>query len=270
MKQIDNYYDGRAVAPQLTMRCPHCESRSVTKYQASLKYQKAYRCQTCQQTFQKPSHKIIGWTVGILIVLGLSPWWINRVLQTIIARPDNGASVDAIVVLGRGPKYVENRTTAAVQLWNEGRASQVFISGVTDAPVILKLAQDMGVPATNITGEACSRSTWENAFYTEMFMPPVDSSSAKPKILLVTDDLHIARATLVYRSFGFEVLPYPVDTKFSMWRQHIFREFFVLLYYIARGWLLPPTAEAYQLAQTESESRIPDWQCDPTTIDPDN
>ncbi|MEM1252189.1 MAG: ElyC/SanA/YdcF family protein [Cyanobacteria bacterium P01_H01_bin.21] len=252
------------------MCCPHCESRSVTKHRASSKSRRTYLCQTCQNTFQKPANKAIWWAVGTLLVLGLSPWWLNRALQTIIARPNTSDSADAIVVLGRGPRYVENRTEAAVELWENGRAPQVFISGVTDAPVILKLAKDMGVPATHITGEACSRSTWENAFYTEMFMPPIESSSDKPKILLVTDDLHIARATLVYRSFGYEVLPHPVEVKFSMWRRHVFREFFVLLYYVARGWLLPPTAEDYRLAQIESESRIPDWQCDPATITTDN
>ena len=210
------------------------------------------------------------WVFGILLVLGLSPWWLNRALQLIIARPNTSDSADAIVVLGRGPKYAENRTAATVQLWESGRAPQVFVSGVTDAPVILKRAKEMGVPTTDITGEACSRSTWENAFYTEMFMPPLESASAKPKILLVTDDLHIARATLVYRSFGFEVLPYPVEAKSAMWRQHIFREFFVLLYYVAKGWVLPPTAEDYRLAQIESESRIPDWQCDPATITADD
>lgn len=226
-----------------------------------LKSRQTYHCQTCQNVWHPPRFKIILWVVSILFMLGLSPWWINKVLQTIIARPDIGETADAIVVLGRGPEYAEYRTETAVELWNADRAPHVFISGITDAPVIIELAKDKGVPAAHISGEACSRSTWENALYTRMLMPSLETSTDKPKVLLVTDDLHIVRATLVYRGFGFEVIPHPVKLKFSMWRQHVFREFFVLLYYIKSGWIPTPTPEQYTSAKAEAESKIPDWNC---------
>ncbi|NEZ62637.1 YdcF family protein [Leptolyngbyaceae cyanobacterium CCMR0082] len=244
------------------MDCPNCTSPSIQKHKAKFKRRHTYHCQTCQNVFHSPANnKFILWIVAVLAPLGLSPWWINKTLQTIIARPDTGESADAIVVLGRGPQYSEYRTTAAVQLWQEERAPLFFVSGVTDAPVIIDLAKDMGIPTASISGEACSRSTWENAFYTEMLMPPIETSADKPKILLVTDDLHIARATMVYRSFGFEVVPYPVKVKSSMWRRHILREFLAKLYYAKSGWLNAPTAEQYQAAQVEAKSRIPDWNC---------
>lgn len=208
------------------------------------------------------NNRILWLAVGALAVLGLSPWWVNKALQVAIARPvPADASADAIVVLGRGPDHTQRRTEAAIELWQDGKAPHVFISGILDAPIMIESAMDRGVPAVSISGESCSRSTWENAFYSEMLMPEQVSSLPQPTILLVTDDLHIARATLIFRSFGFQVIPYPVKADFSMWRQHIFREFFVLIYYAVTGRLQPPTQEDYQLATTDAQSRIPRRQC---------
>lgn len=249
------------------MHCPHCANPSVIKRGAQIKQNRAYRCQTCQQVF-RPSQKrprqrnqILRWIVGTVAILGLSPWWVNKALQIIVARPNPNAAADAIVVLGRGPNQTQTRTDAAIQLWQDGKAPQIFISGILDAPIIIDMANDRGIPPDHISGESCSRSTWENAFYSEMLMPKQLSSSEKPTILLITDDLHIARSTLIFRSFGFEVIPHPVRADFSLWREHILREFFVLAYYAVSGRLQPPTAEEYQLAQNDAQSRIPRRQC---------
>ncbi|MGD1856678.1 MAG: YdcF family protein [Leptolyngbyaceae cyanobacterium] len=205
---------------------------------------------------------VIWGVVGGLAVLGLSPWWLNKGLQATVAQSDRTASADAIVVLGRGPDYTEHRTAAAIKLWRDGKAPHIFISGILDAPVMIEMATDRGIPGDSVSGESCSRSTWENAFYSEMLLTSDQLSSiARPKILLITDDLHIARATLIFRSFGFEVIPYPVKNDFSMWRQHILREFFVLMYYVKSGKLQPPTTEDYEFANTQAKSRIAKRQC---------
>ncbi|NEQ54563.1 MAG: YdcF family protein [Leptolyngbya sp. SIO3F4] len=206
-------------------------------------------------------NNLLRWFASTIVIVGLSPWWVNKALQVIVARPSPDASADAIVVLGRGPENTKYRTDAAIKLWNESKAPHIFISGILDAPVIIEKATSRGIPNTDISGESCSRSTWENAFYSEMLMPASITSTSQPKILLVTDDLHIARATLIFRSFGFEVIPHPVKTDFAMWRQHIFREFFVLLYYAKSGRLQTPTEEDYQWAKTDAKSRIPRRQC---------
>lgn len=241
------------------MHCPRCKSSSPQS--KDLKRGQSYQCPSCKNAVKPKRHRVLQWSIGILAVLGLSPWWVNKALQVAVARPVPEASADAIVVLGRGPTYTRHRTDAAVQLWNEGKAPHIFISGILDAPVIIDLATDQGVPPVNISGESCSRSTWENAFYSEMLMPAQVSAQPKPTILLVTDDLHIARATLIFRSFGFEVIPHPVKADFSLWRRNIFREFFVIGYYAMSGRLQPPTSEDYQNAQTDAQSRIPRRQC---------
>lgn len=205
--------------------------------------------------------KKIGWLAGILVILGLSPWWSNKLLQLAVVRPDRGETADAIVVLGRGQDAVEYRTEAAVKLWQEGRAPIVFISGARDAPIIMDLAREMGMPDTHLHGEGCASSTWDNAFYTEMLMPFDRSLSAKPKIILVTDDIHIARSTFVYRNFGFEVIPYPVELKFPAWRRHVFREFAANLHYVQTDRFDSPTSKDYEHAQLVADSRIEEWQC---------
>ncbi|MEO0866884.1 MAG: YdcF family protein, partial [Cyanobacteria bacterium J06642_11] len=147
--------------------------------------------------------------LGLLIMAGLSPWWVNRTLRLFAERPDTGEPVDAIVVVGRGSDYNESRAEVAVELWKNGRAPHIFMSGANDAPILVDLAKQMGVPEKNVSGEACAATTWENAFYTKRHMPLEKTALYKPKILLVTDDLHTGRANLVYRNLGFEVLSHP-------------------------------------------------------------
>ena len=241
------------------MHCPHCKSRAVHKY-VNPKGRLSYLCQSCQRIFQKSSRKkTLSWIAGLLIFFVLSPGFVNKALQIIIARSSNtDEPVDAIVVLGRGPKSNGDRTLAAAQLWTEGRASTVFMSGMTDAPVMIKLAQDMGVSANKISGERCSQSTWENALFSDILL----KSQGPQKILLVTDDIHIPRAALTFRGFGFEVIPHPVQSSLSIHQiRNIFRESFGLVFYLVSGKLQPPKADAAQLARTEANSKINEWNC---------
>lgn len=249
------------------MHCPNCASPSVIKHGAHMKQSRAYQCQTCQHIFtlqkNRPQkrNRVLRWLAGTVAILSLSPWWVNKSLQVIVARPRPNAAADAIVVLGRGPNQTQARTDEAIKLWQNGQAPHIFISGILDAPIIIDVATDKGIPPIHISGESCSRSTWENAFYSAMLMPKQRLAAEKPTILLITDDLHIARATLIFRSFGFEVIPHPVRADFSLWRDHIFREFFVLAYYAASGRLKPPSPKELHLAQSDAKLRIPKRQC---------
>ena len=241
------------------MRCPKCKHRSVQKHGAQFKFVQSYQCKDCQHIFYPSVRHAIRWLIGILLITGLSPWWINRGLRLLVARPDTGEPVDAIVVVGRGTDYNDRRAEAAVALWKEGRAPHIFMSGANDAPILVNLAKEMGVPDANVSGEACAATTWENAFYTKRHMP-FDRAS-KPKILLVTDGLHTGRTTLLYRNFGFEVVSHPVSLDFPKWRRHIIREFLAIMYYVKTKKLLPPKPADYQRAESVAEKRVVDWQC---------
>ena len=168
------------------MHCPNCKSHTIQKHGAGNTISQAYQRQSCQTIWHLPGFKLMMWATSILLVLGLSPWLLNRLLQTVVVRSDTGETADAIVVLGRGPEYTEYRTDTAVKLWNENRAAHIFVSGITDAPIIIKSAKDRGIPIAHISGEVCSRSTWENALYTGMLIPPPRASSTdKPKFCLL-------------------------------------------------------------------------------------
>ena len=78
--------------------------------------------------------------LGIMLIVGLSPWWVNRVLRLLVTQPDAGKPVDAIVVVGRGNSYNERRAKAAVHLWKDGRAPHLFMSGANDSPILVVLA----------------------------------------------------------------------------------------------------------------------------------
>ncbi|MEM1253747.1 MAG: YdcF family protein [Cyanobacteria bacterium P01_H01_bin.21] len=242
------------------MRCPKCKHRSVQKHGAT-KFLQPYQCQGCQHIFYPSIRRAMKWLLAITLVAGLSPWWVNRGLRLLVTRPDNGEPVDAIVVVGRGRGYNKSRAQAAVNLWQAGRAPQIFMSGANDAPILVDLAQEMGVPDENVVGEACSATTWENAFYTERYLPLDQASADKPRILLVTDGLHTGRTALLYRNFGFEVIPHPVKLDFPQWRKHIIREFLATMLYVKTRRLLPPRPADIQQATERADQRVIDWKC---------
>ncbi|MEA5465515.1 YdcF family protein [Leptothoe sp. PORK10 BA2] len=194
-------------------------------------------------------------------MVGLSPWWVNRLLRLMMTRLDTGQPVDAIVVVGRGNGYNERRAAAAVDLWQAGRAPHIFMSGANDAPILVGLAKEMGVPDANVSGEACAATTWENAFYTKRYMPFDRAAAEKPKILLVTDGLHTGRTSLIYRNFGFEVVSKPVTLDVAQWLVQIRREFLAIMYYIVSKQIFPPKPEKIERASETADQRVVKWQC---------
>ncbi|MEM6251988.1 MAG: YdcF family protein [Cyanobacteria bacterium P01_D01_bin.156] len=179
-------------------------------------------------------------------------------MKLTVTLSNTGDSADAIVILGRGPKKNVDRTLVATELWQAGRAPQVFVSGMTDAPVIIKLGKDMGIPAQHISGERCSQSTWENALFSEILL----STQGIKKILLVTDDAHIARATLTFRGMGFDVVPYPIQSPlFTGQLRSSFRELFGLIFYSMSGKLQKLDPEQDQQERKMAQSKINRWGC---------
>lgn len=239
------------------MRCPYCKSHSVYEHGFKQKGQQPYFCEACQQTFRKRRLKGL-WVGGIIALVGLSPFVLKGALRAMTGSPDDGQPVDAIVVLGRGPEQNGERALMAAQLWDQDRAPQIFVSGMTDAPVMMKLIRDMGVPTEQISGERCSQSTWENGLFSEILL----SSRNIQRILLVTDEPHLARAALVFRGFGFEVVPYPTTTDFSLKQvNQTFRELAGLSAYGLSGKLRAPQTDQLRRAQAEANYKLKDWKC---------
>lgn len=117
---------------------------------------------------------------------------------------DRGEPADAIVILGRGSSMRRDRSDIAADLWRQGRAPFIFVSGIYDAPAMVDYLKSEGLPADAVGGEPCSRTTEENAQYTASILEPMGIR----RIILITDPPHMLRSRLTFQSLGFEVIPH--------------------------------------------------------------
>jgi uncharacterized SAM-binding protein YcdF (DUF218 family)/lysophospholipase L1-like esterase len=162
---------------------------------------------------------------------------------------DSVQQSDAVVVLGAGviEGCVANtnglrRAMLAARLYHDGKAPLVIFAGGTgdDCPVARAMgnvARQLGVPAEAIREETVSRNTYQNGAMTAPLLRAWGISNA----LLVTDRLHMRRASGVFNRLGFEVRPVSVpigeghEDNVDMLRAGV-REFLALGYYRLRGW----------------------------------
>lgn len=244
------------------MHCPYCKSQSVYKGGVKQRGQQPFFCVSCQRSFQKRSIKGISLGVFLTLILSLPLLWF-AVSKDMTNRSDDGKSASVIVVLGRGPSLNAERTIITAQLYKQKRAPRVFVSGMTDAPEMITLLEQMGVPEEQISGERCSQSTWENGLFTKILLSPLKTQ----RILLVTDQTHMKRAVLVFRGFGFNVIPYPVRSRIS-W-EHQLRELGGLIAYQATGKLNSAKSDQVQQVETQAQYKIRTWNCSLGSINKD-
>jgi uncharacterized SAM-binding protein YcdF (DUF218 family) len=104
----------------------------------------------------------------------------------------------------------------AARLYHAGRASQIIASGGTmpwrdatqaEAPAVLDVLTDFGVPRDAVTLESGSATTYENARNTAA----ICRAHGIERIALVTSALHMRRALATFRSTGLSVTPAATD-----------------------------------------------------------
>lgn len=166
--------------------------------------------------------------------------------------PDSAAPVDVIVVLGAGviADCVPNnhglrRVLLAVRHWREQPSSILLFSGGTGtscrvAEAMARVAREVGVPDAQVRLETVSMNTNENAELSTKLIRAWGLS----RVLVVTDRLHMLRATTVFDHLGIT----PNRASVPIYEGHNdnvsmltagMREFFALAYYRARGRLGP-------------------------------
>jgi uncharacterized SAM-binding protein YcdF (DUF218 family) len=152
---------------------------------------------------------------------------------------DPGTPADAIVVLGRGWPLMHDRVNTTAELWQAKRAPKIFASGRKDAPNLIEILEEKGIPQQVLDGENCSLTTDENAVFTAAILQP----QGIRRIILVTDKAHMLRSLLVYRAYGFKVIPHisPVPVHWNPKERGLLkvREYGGIFNYGVRGLFFP-------------------------------
>ncbi|MEO0869944.1 MAG: YdcF family protein [Cyanobacteria bacterium J06642_11] len=179
------------------------------------------------------------WGFPVALFLSLSPLLIGEPLLSAFVPTYQGQTADAVVVLGRGRWLYQDRLAKAAELVQVHAAPRVFVSGSNDALNMAMMLDQLGVEPTKITGENCSKTTEENAEYAAEQLLPLGVKS----IILISDPAHLLRSQLVFKSFGFQVIPYssPLPTGLGLRYRRLIamRESMGLVSYGIMGRYLP-------------------------------
>lgn len=172
---------------------------------------------------------------------------------TLFLSPDIGQSADAIVVLGRGPLAEQERAQAAAELWQAQRASTILTTGRGEAPRLSTKLIQLGIPLEAQLIEPKARTTEENAIRSFELLQSIGAR----RIVLITDQPHMLRSVLTFRSFGFETIPHPVKVPASLPAIEktalALREYVGLISYALIGRFQPRTTSVAMLNQRSKE-----------------
>lgn len=114
----------------------------------------------------------------------------------------------ANLVMGRlNAAAVLSRRYPGVRVVVSGGSGQLSPSSSTEAAAMAKFLVEAGVPEGQITREARSRNTYENAVFSYEEAKPKPSETW----VLVTSAWHMPRAVGCFRRAGWRVIPFPVD-----------------------------------------------------------
>lgn len=187
---------------------------------------------------------VLGWrklaAVGVVLAFGWSLlWslphasdWLNSSLarQTEVVPEESLPVADAIVVLGGAGHYGwlkrdevdpddlrHSRVAAGARAWLAGRAPVVLLTGggprhaPSEADMMAKAIAHLGVPRSALILEERSHSTRENARFTAELARQLDIGC----VLLVTSEVHMPRASLLFAETGLQVFEAPVPVPYS-------------------------------------------------------
>lgn len=191
--------------------------------------------------------------IVIICILFLIPIITYLYVYTYIALnvyKDNKVKSDAIVVLGaqsyRGNVYnacLIGRVSHAVDLYKQGYAKKIIVSGGTDkydhtneAQTMYNLAIKQGVKSTDIIKEDKATSTYENLLFTNDILKENNMKS----LIIVTEPFHSPRANLVANKLNIShtispATDSPCWTKWKFISRFIYREPVAIVDYFILG-----------------------------------
>jgi uncharacterized SAM-binding protein YcdF (DUF218 family) len=163
-------------------------------------------------------------------------------------RRHDPAPADVAIVLGAAVWGAEPspvfaaRIDHAVALYHQGRVRWLVLTGGvgsgegrSEAEVARRYAMEAGVSGAHIAMETRSTITYENLVEAKALL----SAAEPPRVLIVSDPLHMRRAVTMARDLGLDAHPAPTPTsRYRSWRSRarfLSREvFFYSLYLVQR------------------------------------
>lgn len=195
-------------------------------------------------TARKIIKRMLLGVVGAVVLWTLCLAWL---ITSYAGRHDPGAA-DVAIVLGAAvwdtvpsPVFAA-RIDHGVTLYRQGRVRRILFTGGVgtgerhaEAAVARRHAVAAGVPADRIAVETRSRITYGNLVEAKALL----ASEAAPRVLLVSDPLHMRRSVTMARDLGLDAHPAPTPTsRYRSWRSKagfLGREiFFYSLYLLHR------------------------------------
>jgi uncharacterized SAM-binding protein YcdF (DUF218 family) len=185
--------------------------------------------------------------LGLLMVIvtttPLVSWYARQ-----LAGPWNDPRGDVLIVLGAStltPGIIGEstywRAAYALMVYREGGIRRIVLSGAGAAAGMQTFLIFQGVPADSILLETSSTSTRENALYTSRLLV-----GQPGRMILLTSDYHMFRASRAFRKAGLAILPRPFPDalkRATRWRNRwdVFQDEVIetakILGYFVRGWI---------------------------------
>jgi uncharacterized SAM-binding protein YcdF (DUF218 family) len=147
----------------------------------------------------------------------------NKTFNSLVQEQEKLKKADVIVVLGFGPPVdkdgkpnieIVNRVTAGVDLYNQGLAKNIIMTGGNtykdyyESSVMKDVAISMGVPKDSVIEEREARDTIGNARYTKVIM----EKNGWKSCIIVSSPYHLKRAQNLFGATGLDVQTYGADT----------------------------------------------------------
>lgn len=162
--------------------------------------------------------------VACAVLVGGGVYAVATAVDVVRAGHASPSRADAIVVLGaaqydgRPSPLLESRLETAFQLWRDGVAPIIAVTGgkqegdrFTEAQASRTWLEERGVPSVAIVSEEMGTDTWESM----TALDPVLRAGNVRKVVAVTSPWHVARAVSMLDELGFDAVGVEAPIAFS-------------------------------------------------------
>lgn len=173
------------------------------------------------EAFAIPRRRWVVRVVAAVVALGFAYFAINLIQVWTVGNSDQKRSVDAIVVMGaaqyngRPSPQLQARLDHVVELWNQGVAPLVVVTGgnqpgdqFTEAGTSAEYLAKHGVTADAILQENRGRDSWDSLHAVAAIL----RERGATRVLLVSDPFHSLRIRLIAQQLGLTAYVSPTRT----------------------------------------------------------